>query len=265
MKILSCFKTVPDIDALPDAMWVCGSDLTVDMSCVPPSWNCYEESAMALALEYAAKHKAALHALTIGGSEGFLKTLFALGFESCTSIDCGIDLRFRHELVSELIARYAQSMGGCDIILLGCRSTDGNSGLTGAFLAQRLSAALVSYATGFEPAGNGLLKVRAVTDRFETSALVEAPCVITVGNSPVSCLPVPTLKDRMRAAGRTIEHFRPSDLGVDTDGVGLQPGVRLVGMLKRENKREARLISAGTAITTAERLYAVLTERMIDQ
>ena len=50
MKILGCFKVVPDLDLVADEDWRTGGGLAVDTSYVKPVWNCFDEGALEMML-----------------------------------------------------------------------------------------------------------------------------------------------------------------------------------------------------------------------
>ena len=86
MKILGCFKVVPDLDLVAEEDWELEGQLHVDTSYVKPIWNCFDESALEMMLKLSDLSGSfnivfELSALTIGKEkdESFLKTLMLWG------------------------------------------------------------------------------------------------------------------------------------------------------------------------------------------
>ena len=87
MKILACFKIVPDLDLVAEEDWKADEELRVDTGYVRPIWNCFDESALEMMLKLSDLSEGfdvvyELSALTVGKKkdESFLKTLYALGY-----------------------------------------------------------------------------------------------------------------------------------------------------------------------------------------
>ena len=115
MKIAVCFKTIADYDRLSEKDWAWDERHFVDTSFVRRVFNCFDESALEMALKLAgtslnASDPAELTALTVDDrqSDLFLKHLTAVGYHHVVRIQCNkkIDLRFNPLAVSDLISTY---------------------------------------------------------------------------------------------------------------------------------------------------------------
>ena len=87
MKILGCFKIVPDLDLIVEEDWNIENHLHIDTGYAKLIWNCFDEGALEMMLRLSDLSEGLnvvykLSALTIGRqkTESFLKTLYALGF-----------------------------------------------------------------------------------------------------------------------------------------------------------------------------------------
>lgn len=50
MKILGCFKVVPDLDLIVDEDWAVEGQLQIDAGYVKLVWNCFDEGALEMML-----------------------------------------------------------------------------------------------------------------------------------------------------------------------------------------------------------------------
>ena len=51
MKLLACFKVVPDMEAINSTDWEVTDSLSVDLSYVRLVWNCFDESSLEMLLK----------------------------------------------------------------------------------------------------------------------------------------------------------------------------------------------------------------------
>lgn len=103
MKILGCFKIVPDLDFIAQEDWMADGQFQVDTSYAKLLWNCFDEGALEMMLKLSDLSEGfdvvyELNALTVGRlrHETFLKTLYALGFSHAVRVEAeeDMDLRF---------------------------------------------------------------------------------------------------------------------------------------------------------------------------
>lgn len=136
MKILGCFKVVPDLDLIVEEDWNKKNQSYVDTGYAKLVWNCFDEGALEMMLRLSDLSEGLnvvykLSALTIGRqkTEGFLKTLYALGFSEGARIcvETEEDILFSPEMVSEGIANYVKKVEGQDVIITGIQSSDGSN------------------------------------------------------------------------------------------------------------------------------------------
>ena len=80
------------MDILPEKEWQPDKDLRVETAFLPSIWNCFDESALAMALRLHKENEdISLSALTIAppAGETAMRTLYALGFDNCARLDPG--------------------------------------------------------------------------------------------------------------------------------------------------------------------------------
>ncbi len=245
--------------------------------------NCFDESALELALRLrealeARGEAGELAALSVGGrdAEPYFKTLLALGYERATIVTLegeaggeaeseaaadGFSLDFAPAATAALIAAFARQVDHSDLLLLGCRSGPGDSGIVPFLVAEALGWPCLSQVVGVEPAGGGRLRVTMTADGGLLRATVRTPCVLAIGNAVVSRLRVPALKDRLALGKRGADVMRAGELGVwpaDPErAVGEQrgPGGALIGLEAIDRSRGGVVLTGNTPRDKAQALF----------
>lgn len=258
MKILGCFKIVPDLDLVADEDWVADDQLHIDTSYVKILWNCFDESALEMMLKLSDLSEGfnvvyELNAFTIGRSqhESFLKVLYALGYKHAARVDAQGDINFCPELIAEMVKNYVMRIQEQDVIVMGTQSSDGNNGKTPLLLAESLGWPCITQVIGLEPVDEEYLKVTSQIDEGEIVQMVKVPCVLSVGNAPSSYLRVPTLKDKMRLGKQPIEQLTKEQLLLTE----LEETVELVSLDPVDESRETITIEGNTPEEKAEILF----------
>lgn len=267
LRILVCFKVTPEYEALRDADWVAGPGDAVRSRYVRRVLNCFDESALELALRLrealeARGARAETGALSVGGREAepFFATLFALGYERAARIEAGTGLDFRPEATAALLAAYARRIDGSDLLLLGCRCGPADSGTVPFLVAEELGWPCVTQVTEIEAQTDGRLRVTCATADSVLRLSVAPPCVLAVGNALVSHLRVPTLRERLARRDRSPEVLTPADVDVDLDGVLHDSPATLEG-LERVERRRAGIVVRGE---TPQQLARAVLEALPD-
>lgn len=230
MKLLVCFKVIPDLDQMMPEDYTADTEAQVDTSFVRTMWNCFDESGLEFGLRLSDEAEGLnLHlektAFTVASEQAelYLKTLNALKYDKTVRVDDrGQDIRFIPDKIAQEIASYAEEHS-VDYIFMGQQAAPGNNGLTPYFTAAALGCNMISNVVDIHLNPDGSLW--AVTE--ESGNLygqnVERPAVFSIGNAVISKLRVPTLKDRMKYGKREVivkeaktlaelESFRPSAL-----------------------------------------------------
>ncbi len=261
MRILVSFKVTPDYEALRPADWTADAADGPETRYVRRILNCFDESALELALRLAEtldSHAVAadLGALSIGGPvvDGYLKTLQALGFRRTTRVDAGAGLDFAPGVTAELIAAYAKHVDRSDLLLLGCRSGPGDSGIVPFLVAERLGWPCLPQVTDLEALPNGRVRAVCVTDDGLMRATLRLPCVLAVGNATVSHLRVPTLTQRLACRDRPVDVLAAVALDVDVTAELLrETGPTSLEMIDRS--RPGVVVGGATPREKAQSLY----------
>lgn len=222
MRILVAFKVTPDYEALRPADWAAAGKGGPETRYVRRILNCFDESALELALrlgeDLTARGAAPeLRALTVGGREADaqLKTLIALGYERATRVHVEDDLDFAPSAVAAIIARHAGRAGPGDVLFLGSRTGPGDGGTVPFRVAETLGWPCLSQVTEVDAPAAGRLRVTCATGDGLIRTTLRPPCLLAVGNAVVSHLRVPTLTQRLTHRGEEAEVLAPADLGLD--------------------------------------------------
>jgi electron transfer flavoprotein beta subunit len=262
MKILVCFKVVPDLDLLSGSGWEIDSRLRVETGFVKNILNPYDESALEMALKLTDQfaetdHEFYLGALTIGDQRAriFLKTLQALNFNQTTRIECNEDLRFTPGLTAALISAYISNYGFPDLLIMGSQSGVGDNAKTPLLTAEMLGWPCISQVLTLEPADGKQVRVASLSDDGIIKQTITPPCVLSVGNAPRANLRVPTLKAIKAIADKPVQVISLDELS--TAGFTDRPrqDCTLIGLEVIERKRSGKIIEGATAADKAQALY----------
>ena len=150
MKLLVCFKIIPDLDQMSAKDYEADVRMQVNTSYVRTMWNCFDESGLEFGLRLSDEAEGLnLHlektALTVAGEQAelYLKTLNSLKYDETVRIDDkGLDIRFVPEAIAQEIALYVKEHPQ-DYIIMGRQAAPGNNGLTPYFTASALGMRLV--------------------------------------------------------------------------------------------------------------------------
>mgnify|MGYP001119260450 CR=1 FL=1 len=258
MKVLGCFKIVPDLDLVVEEDWTEKEQLKIDTGYVKLVWNCFDESALEMMLRLSDLSEGfdvvyELSALTVGKQkhESFLKTLYALGFKHGIRICNEEELLFDSEQIAEGIANYVKTRETQDVIVTGIQSSDGSNRKTPYLIAEKLGWPCITQVIGMETVDEMTLKVTCQIPGGELTQTVKTPCVLAVGNASCAYLRIPTLKDKMKLGKQPIEQISPESLGMKT----VREHAKIVALHSVERKRNTIVISGETPKEKAESLY----------
>ena len=266
MRIAVGFKVTPDYEALRPAQWAAGAADGVDARYVRRILNCFDESALELALRLREARADAgasteLMALSVGGRDAdpYLKTLTALGYERAARVDAGAALDFAPGVTASLLAAFARGADGAaarrDVLLLGCRSGPGDSGTVPFLAAERLRWPCLTRVVEIEPLSDDRLRVTCAADAGLLRVTVRPPCVLAVGNAVVSHLRVPTLTARLAHRDEVLEVLSGADLGVDVAEELRREPVALEGLEVVDRTRPGVVVRGASAEEKARTLF----------
>jgi electron transfer flavoprotein beta subunit len=213
VKILVCFKVVPDLDKVVESDWETFSPES-DLGYAGRVIGCFDDSALEIALrlrdELAANGLSAeCAALTAGPAPASLcQGLYAAGFDRVQRIDVpGVE--FAPGLVAALLSEVVKKEG-CDLVLCGKQTGLADTGTVPYLLAEMCGMPVLGEAESIAPHEDGV-SVDTASDGGRERSVLRLPAVVVVGNSPAASLRVPTLREKLEAKKRGIEAIQPHE------------------------------------------------------
>ncbi|MBA2559167.1 MAG: electron transfer flavoprotein subunit beta/FixA family protein [Propionibacteriales bacterium] len=240
MKIAVCVKHVPDASAHRTF----GPDFTVDRSGVDSMLSELDEYAVEEALTIRDNTgDGEVVVVTVGPDDARGAILKSLQMGADAGVHILDDAIHGSDAIgTSLVLARAVERQAADIVLCGMASTDGSMGVIPAMLAERLGLPQVTFASEVTVDGS---TVRVRRDSDAATEIVEAgiPVLLSVTdqcNEPR----YPSFKAIMAAKKKPVETLTLSDLGIDSDDVGLASA-----WTKVESVQERPPRSAGTIVT----------------
>ena len=240
MKVLVCFKAVPNWEKVLDEDWTVFSP-ECDVKYAGTSFNCFDESALEMALRIKdGDGEAVIHAVTVAEflSAPLVETLYAAGFDEVKMIK-GDGSEFNSEQVALRLFEHAQKEK-YDLLLTGIQAGMADTGLVPCYLAHKLGYNYISDVLGIE-AVNGAVTVAQHDEKGLWERRFSFPAVVSVGNSP-AVLRAVNLRQRVAVRGKSASVFEMSlsDRGVDPN-LSRPGSSRILSML---TEVEPRLLAA---------------------
>ncbi len=273
MKLLVCFKVVNDLDSVMDEDWNHTSDGNVDISYTKRNLNCFDESALEIALRLCDQARergkeAQVTALTIAGKnlhiENSISNLFAVKCTNVVKIECDMDMRFNPRGVAAIISRYIHCGEDFDAIFFGRQASVGDNGQTGLLTAEMLGLPCVTEVSEVTLEGKDL-RITSQIDGGVKRQTVTSPVVMTIGNALHAYLRVATLREKMTSFKSQPTILTPRILGIPDEKLEALEDITLC-KIYRENKEKQCIILEGTdAAEKAKLLYLQYIKKVIEQ
>jgi len=262
MKLLVCFKVVHDLDSVIADDWRRASDTAFDIDYTKKVINCFDESALEIALCMADRLKESNQgcettALTVSREsvESFTKNLYAVNFCKVVHIRHQTDLAFNPRATAQIIARYARRQGVYDAILFGYEASVADSGQVPFLTAELLGLPCISRVVDMEAASGGI-RATCQTDFGIVKTVVTKPAVYLIGNSrDHTYLRIPTLKEKLNAAKKEAETLGIDELGISGRDIKGYADSTVMQVFNDQKVRECVWIKAGTPEEQARILY----------
>ena len=204
MKILTCFKVVPDLDHVLEEDW--GSfSYNTDFPYVRKQFSCFDESALeiSLRLKKGLGDSGSCTALTIAKElpANFVKTLYAVGFDEVILLTCE-QREFSPKFIGEEIAAYVEK-AKYDIIITGEQANLGDHGATPFYIANKLKYPIITKVENLFIQDEALLAEMS-DEEGNTQLTLSTPIVVSIGNSPITALRTATLMEQMKAGKKAL-------------------------------------------------------------
>jgi len=264
MKIAVCFKIIADYDRMSPKDWAWDEHHIVDTRFVRRIFNCFEESALEMALKLSRpvenpSDKAELTALTIDDEKGdlFLKHLIAVGYDHGVRICCSreLDLRFNPMGISRLISAYIRQMGQT-LVILGMQGGEGDNGQTGFLVAEQLGWPCVREVTeAIRTESPEFLKVTSRIDGASLVQIIKLPMVLIIGHSQESpYLRIPNLKQKLDAKKKQVTLLSEHELKVNNK-IWFNTDKTLIDLQRQKTNQSCIFLEGKTARDQAQQLY----------
>ncbi|MER6066894.1 electron transfer flavoprotein subunit beta/FixA family protein [Streptomyces sp. NPDC001792] len=238
LRIAVCVKYVPD--ATGDRHFA--DDSTVDREDVDGLLSELDEYAVEQALQIADESDdAEITVLTVGPEDAkeALRKALSMGADRAVHVEDD-DLHGTDALGTSLVLAKALEHIGYDLVVCGMASTDGAMGVLPALLAERLDvpqATLLSEVSVADGQVTGRRDGDAASERLQASL----PAVVSVTDQSGEAR-YPSFKGIMAAKKKPVESLDLSDLGIDSDEVGLKGAWTAVEAVAERQARTAGTI-----------------------
>lgn len=213
MRLLVSFKLCPDLELLREEDIILTEEMGIDTHFLPNIINCYDESALELALRLRDKTEdlsVVLSAFTVGNeqTEQTLKGLRALGFaHTIRAEDKKKCTGFAPEIIAETLAAYIKE-NPQDCILLGREAPIGNQGVMAQLVAEKIEYPLIGPIIDIISINRNFVTVLVSNEGRIQEQKIKLPCVLCVGNAVISKLRVATLRERMKVSKTESEYVK---------------------------------------------------------
>jgi electron transfer flavoprotein beta subunit len=185
-------------------------------------------------------------AIAMGADEGYLATDRAFA---------GADTW----ATSFTLAKVIEYMGGCDLVICGLKTTDGDTGQTGPEMAEQMGIPHVCYVNQVVGINDDKVTLkRIMDDGIET---LEAPLPLLISVSKDINQPrLATLRGRLKAKRAEIKEITNNDLGIDPKEIGLDGSFTRVIKIFEPETHEAGEVVEGSLDELVDALFNKLQE-----
>lgn len=253
LKILVCFKIVPDIDTITNEEWIKISK-NESLDYAKKIFSSYDEAALETALKIMDDAKNMdiefeLTALTIASKklriDKFSKNLYAVNFDKVVKINHEKNLDFSPVKISELIAEYVENNEKFNAILMGKQDNVGDHGIVPAYTAEMLNYIYIPHTIDIKLTERGFLSEN-MTSNSKNTQLVEKPAIYALDNMKNTYLRIATLREKLATKNKeTIKIVKNSFDDIK------QP----LNLYREENERECSFIKGESIKIKADKLF----------
>lgn len=217
MKILVCMKQVVETETAK-----MGDGFVIDRSKSPFTVNAADCAALEQALLIKEKYGAEITVMTMGPetAENILREAAALDVDNLVLLT---DRKFAGSdtlSTSRILARAAKYLGGFDLIFMGRRAIDGETGHVGPEVAVMLEAVCVTNVTDTRISEDGSIWCKRLTESKEAELKLPCPAVVTICGGANKLRPAGILGMR-KAKTAVINKLSNEELGIDVSTIGL--------------------------------------------
>jgi len=261
MKIVVCIKQVPATNEAkidPETKRIVREGLKAVM-------NPFDTYAVEEAVQLRDKFGGKVIALSMGPEKAAacLREAISLGVDEAVLLS---DRAFGGSdtwATSYALAKAIEKIGGVDLVICGKQAIDGDTAQVGPGIAAHLDWLQATYVMKVEDADLEKIVVRRMHEDGYDICELAFPAVLTVVKD-INTPRVPTLKGRLAAEKMQIPVWKPSDIGAETEKIGLDGSpTRVVKTAPPPPRSKASKKIAGLPGECAEQLLNELKIRSI--
>jgi electron transfer flavoprotein beta subunit len=269
LRILICAKEVLDPDAVDNyvlhgRLEIGADGKTLTQTAIPRLMNAYDEQAIEAALRIRdGGAECTIGVVSVGADPtNILRHAAAMGADEIAMIQgdaAGLD----GHAVAALLAAYARSVGGADLILCGRQASDDDQGVVPALLGEKLGAPVITVARAVgmtRAAGEPIVRVTRVTPDGDQVVEARLPAVVTISNE-LGTPRYPTTMRTMKARRMKPTVVMPAELSLRPED--LAPRVTLVRQYVSTVQGHCEFIPGDTPAELARNLVARLRESRV--
>lgn len=236
MKVVSCYKLVPDVDTIK-----VNSDRTLDPGAADWEVGQYDLIGVEVATRLVeANEGSTLTALTAGGSitenSKLRKSILARGPQELKIVQDDAIASADCYAVSSTLAAAIKKIGDVDIVVFGEGSGDTYAQQTGSMVGAMLGWNTVNAVNKAEIVDGKLVVSRAIEECNETLEIA-LPAVISVSSD--SCVPrLASMRDILQAGKKPVEVWSLGDVGASAESK-----VEVVSILAPEQTDRMKIVA----------------------
>jgi electron transfer flavoprotein beta subunit len=260
MHIVVCIKQVPDAKNVridPDTH-------TLVRQGVESIINPFDLFAVEAALQIKDGMNARITVMTMGPpqAEEALREVLSRGVDDAVLLSDRAFAGSDTWATSTTLAAAVKKLGNVDLIFCGKQAVDGDTAQVGPETATMLDIPYATFVKKIEKLDDRHLKITRQTDEGMEVWKVPLPALITVIKE-VGEPRMPSLRHKMRAKKAEIVVWKASDLGLDSEKVGLSGSYTQVVRVFSPPRRGNRILIEGSPEEQAEQLYQYLKEAKV--
>ena len=262
MRIIVPIKQVPETNAVK----MDESTGTMIREGVEAIVNPLDLYAIELAIRLRERHGGEVTTLSMGppSAEKALRETIAMGCDSAVLISDKAFAGSDTWATSYVLAAAVRRLGDFDLVICGERATDGDTGQVGPATAAFLDLPVATYVSKVESVeDNRAIVHRLVEDGYEVLE-VALPALLTVVKE-VADPRLPTLRGKRRARAAEIPVWKPAELDVKPEQLGLKGSpTRVVKIFRPKVARQGKMVTASdeqSVQQAATSLVAFLAEK----
>lgn len=261
MNIVVLIKQVPGtdnvkMDPVTGVMIRSGKDTII---------NPLDENALAEAIRIkTAKDNVKVTAISMGPESAAraLREAIAMGADEAVLLSGRVFAGSDTVATGKALAAAIKKVGPVDLVICGERATDGETGQTGAMIANYLDIPIQTYVSALEVKENSVIAKRTVEGGFE-QVEVTYPVMITV-NKDINEPGFPTLTGKLKAKQIEIPIWANEELGLEKQELGLSGSpTKVVKVFSPKLSRDTRLINSDGTTAPVNELIKFLSEKEV--